>query len=40
LRCHTRAFSRLRDKYLLEPRGGIEIKGKGEMEAGFVEAPV
>ena len=34
------AFSRLRDKYVFEPRGMIEIKGKGEMETWFLEAPI
>ena len=34
------AFSRLRDKYVLEPRGKIEIKGKGEMETWFLKAPI
>ena len=34
------AFSMLRHKYVLEPRGTIEIKGKGELETWFLESPI
>jgi PAS domain S-box-containing protein len=34
------AFSRLRHKYVLEPRGAIDIKGKGELETWFLESPI
>jgi PAS domain S-box-containing protein len=32
------AYSRLQDTYVLEPRGAIDIKGKGELETWFLEA--
>ena len=34
------AFSMLRHKYVLEPRGTSEIKGKGELETWFLESPI
>jgi PAS domain S-box-containing protein len=34
------AFARLNETYLFEPRGTIDIKGKGEMETWFLEAPI
>ncbi|MFV1969867.1 MAG: adenylate/guanylate cyclase domain-containing protein [Acidimicrobiia bacterium] len=34
------AFSRLRDKYVLEPRGVVDIKGKDELETWFLESPI
>ncbi len=34
------AFSRLRHKYVLEPRGAIDIKGKGELETWFLESSI
>jgi PAS domain S-box-containing protein len=30
-------YSRLQDRYVLEPRGTIEVKGKGEMSTWFLE---
>jgi len=33
------AYERLEHKYVLVPRGGIDIKGKGEMETWFLESP-
>jgi len=32
------AFSRLRDKYVLEPRGVVDIKGKYVLETWFLES--
>ena len=34
------AFSRLKGKYVLEPRGVIDIKGKGKLETWFLESPL
>jgi len=34
------AYERLKDKYVLVPRGEIDVKGKGEMETWFLEAPL
>jgi class 3 adenylate cyclase len=34
------AFSRLKNSYVLEPRGSIDIKGKGELETWFLESPL
>jgi PAS domain S-box-containing protein len=32
------AYKRLHEKYLLDPRGTIDIKGKGQMETWFLES--
>ncbi len=34
------AWLRLEGKYVLEPRGIVDIKGKGEMKTWFLEAPM
>ena len=34
------AYSRLQNEYVLEPRGAIDIKGKGRLETWFLEAPM
>ena len=33
------AYERLKHKYVLVPRGEIDIKGKGDLETRFLESP-
>lgn len=34
------AYSLLQDRYVLEPRGTMQVKGKGELRTWFLEAPL
>jgi PAS domain S-box-containing protein len=34
------AFTRLSGRYVLEPRGGVDVAGKGELETWFLESKV
>jgi class 3 adenylate cyclase/NAD(P)-dependent dehydrogenase (short-subunit alcohol dehydrogenase family) len=36
IQCSTAAYERLRDRYAFEPRGEIDVKGKGSMQTYFL----